>query len=342
MAQSNRFKVAVIGGGTGLPVILKGLKNLEVDITAIVTVADDGGSSGTLRDYMNVVPPGDIRNCMTALSEMDSEKIDLFQYRFESEDDFLAGHAIGNLLIAALKEMTGSLNEAIEMLSHWMNIKGQILPAAPDPLILNALFEDGSIAIGESKIAEHRKKIKEVIVTDAQGKPAYHASPEVVNAILDADMIVLGPGSLYTSILPNLMIEEIRQALYQTSAHIVYVCNIMTQLGETENFTDANHVEVLHQHLEKPLIDTVLVNLTPVPQEYIDSQPNEEYLLQVRHDFKGLKMQGCQVISSEFLSMKNGGAYHDTDLVVEELGHLLERLKLVEKNVFRKSIEIRR
>lgn len=342
MAQSNRFKVAVIGGGTGLPVILKGLKNLEVDITAIVTVADDGGSSGTLRDYMNVVPPGDIRNCMTALSEMDSEKIDLFQYRFESEDDFLAGHAIGNLLIAALKEMTGSLNEAIEMLSHWMNIKGQILPAAPDPLILNALFEDGSIAIGESKIAEHRKKIKEVIVTDAQGKPAYHASPEVVNAILDADMIVLGPGSLYTSILPNLMIEEIRQALYQTSAHIVYVCNIMTQLGETENFTDANHVEVLHQHLEKPLIDTVLVNLTPVPQEYIDSQPNEEYLLQVRHDFKGLKMQGCQVISSEFLSMKNGGAYHDTDLVVEELGRLLERLKLVEKNVFRKSIEIRR
>lgn len=342
MAQSNRFKVAVIGGGTGLPVILKGLKNLNADITAIVTVADDGGSSGTLRDYVNVVPPGDIRNCMTALSDLDSEKIDLFQYRFESEDDFLAGHAIGNLLIAALKEMTGSLNDAIAKLSYWMEIKGQILPAAPEPLVLNALFEDGSIAIGESKIAGHRKKIKEVMVTDTQGKAAHAASPKVVDAILEADMIVLGPGSLYTSILPNLMIEEIRQALCETSAHIVYICNIMTQLGETENFTDANHVEVLHQHLQMPLIDTVLVNLTPVPKDYIDNQPNQEYLLQVRHDFKGLKMQGCQVISSEFLSMENGGAYHDTELIVAELSDLLARLKLVDKNVFRTSIEIRR
>lgn len=340
MAQTNRFKVAVIGGGTGLPVILKGLKNLNADITAIVTVADDGGSSGILRDYVNVVPPGDIRNCMIALSQIDQEKMDLFQYRFETEDDFLAGHAIGNLLIAALKEMTGSLSEAIEKLSQWMQVKGQILPAAADPLILNALFEDGTIAIGESKIAGHRKKIKEVIVTDTQGHPAKEASPKVVEAILEADMIVLGPGSLYTSILPNLMIEDIRQALSETSAHIVYVCNIMTQLGETENFSDADHIEVIHQHVKMPLIDTVLVNLTPVPQDYIDNQPNEEYLLQVRHDFKGLKMQGCQVISSEFLSMENGGAYHDTEFVVEELGRLLDRLKLIEKNFYRQSIEM--
>lgn len=332
---NNRYKVAVIGGGTGLPVILKGLKNLKADISAIITVADDGGSSGTLRNYVNVVPPGDIRNCMTALSEWDQDLIELFQYRFDSEDDFLAGHAIGNLIIAALKEMNGSLFGAIDQLSKWMKIKGQVLPAAEEPLILNALFEDGTIAIGESKIAGHRKKIKEVMVTTSLGEEAVQASPKVVDAILNADMIVLGPGSLYTSILPNLMIKEIRQAICQTSAQVVYVCNIMTQLGETEYFTDANHVEVLHQHMQMPFIDTVLVNITPVPEDYIKSQPNEEYLLQVVHDFQALKDQGCHIISGEFLNMENGGAYHDTQEVVYELGQLLNRIKLVEKNKLR-------
>lgn len=332
MTQTNRFKVAVIGGGTGLPVILKGLKNLNADITAIVTVADDGGSSGTLRNYVNVVPPGDIRNCMIALSEIDQNLVDLFQYRFDSDDDFLAGHALGNLIIAALKEMKGSLTEAIDLLSDWMKIKGQILPAAPEALILNALFEDGSVGIGESTIAKHRKKIKEVMVTDQYGEVAYKASSKVVDAIYEADMVVLGPGSLYTSILPNLMIGEINQAICRTPAQIVYICNIMTQLGETENFTDANHVEVLHQHLKMPFIDTVLVNISPVPEDYIKNQPNEEYLLQVRHDFNAIRQQGCHVISSELLNMQDGGAYHDTDKVVEELGRILNRVKLLEKN----------
>lgn len=332
MTQNHKYKITVIGGGTGLPVILKGLKHLNADISAIVTVADDGGSSGTLRHYINVVPPGDIRNCMTALSQWDQDLLDLFQYRFDSEDAFLAGHAIGNLIIAALKEMKGSLNEAIQTLAKWMEIKGQILPAAEEPLVLNALFEDGTIAIGESKIAGHRKKIQQVMVTTVDGEPAIKASPQVVDAILEADMIVLGPGSLYTSILPNLMIDEIGQAICQTKAQVVYICNIMTQLGETENFTDANHVEVLHQHLNDHFIDTVLVNLSPVPEDYILHQPNQEYLLQVRHDFKGLQDQGCHIISSDFLNMKDGGAYHDTEEVVHELDHLLDRIKLVGKN----------
>ena len=332
MTQNNRYKVAVIGGGTGLPVILKGLKHLSADISAIITVADDGGSSGALRNFLNVVPPGDIRNCITALSEWDNELIDLFQYRFHREDDCLAGHAIGNLIIAAMKEMKGSLNEAIDSLSKWMQVKGEILPAAEDALVLNATFEDGTIAVGESKIAGHRKKIRHVNVTTKQGEAAVKASPRVVNAILDADMIVLGPGSLYTSILPNLMIKEIGEAICNTQAQVIYVCNIMTQLGETENFTDANHVEVLHQHLGMPFIDTVLVNIRPVPEDYILHQPDSEYLLQVSHDFKGLQEQGCHIISSEFLNMKNGGAYHDTDEVVHELDHLLDRIKLIGKN----------
>lgn len=323
-----KYKVAVIGGGTGLPVILKGLKHLNAYVSAIVTVADDGGSSGVIRDYINVVPPGDIRNCMVALSESDPLLLDVFQYRFDSEDAFLAGHAIGNLIIAALKEMNGSLDKSLEILSEFMKVKGKILPAAQEPLVLNALFEDGTIAVGESQIAKHRKKIKEVSVTTRLGDEAKVASPKVVEAIMEADMIVLGPGSLYTSILPNLMIDEIGEAIRNTPAEVVYICNIMTQLGETESFTDANHVEVLNQHLGGHYIDTVLVNIAEVPEDYILNQPNEEYLLQVKHDFMGLRSQGVRVISNSFLSMKNGGAYHDTELVVEELAHLLDTHKL--------------
>ncbi len=330
MSEENKlkYKVAVIGGGTGLPVILKGLKHLNAYVSAIVTVADDGGSSGVIRDYINVVPPGDIRNCMVALSESDPSLLDVFQYRFDSEDAFLAGHAIGNLIIAALKEMNGSLDKSLEILSEFMKVKGKILPAAQEPLVLNALFEDGTIAVGESQIAKHRKKIKEVSVTTRLGDKAKIASPKVVEAIMEADMIVLGPGSLYTSILPNLMIDEIGEAIRNTSAEVVYICNIMTQLGETESFTDANHVEVLNQHLGGHYIDTVLVNIAEVPEDYILNQPNEEYLLQVKHDFMGLRSQGVRVISNSFLSMKNGGAYHDTELVVEELAHLLDTHKL--------------
>ncbi|MDT2768252.1 YvcK family protein [Globicatella sulfidifaciens] len=330
MSEENKlkYKVAVIGGGTGLPVILKGLKHLNAYVSAIVTVADDGGSSGVIRDYINVVPPGDIRNCMVALSESDPLLLEVFQYRFDSEDAFLAGHAIGNLIIAALKEMNGSLDKSLEILSEFMKVKGKILPAAQEPLVLNALFEDGTIAVGESQIAKHRKKIKEVSVTTRLGDKAKIASPKVVEAIMEADMIVLGPGSLYTSILPNLMIDEIGEAIRNTSAEVVYICNIMTQLGETESFTDANHVEVLNQHLGGHYIDTVLVNIAEVPEDYILNQPNEEYLLQVKHDFMGLRSQGVRVISNSFLSMKNGGAYHDTELVVEELAHLLDTHKL--------------
>lgn len=330
--NNHRYKVAVIGGGTGLPVILKGLKKLDASISAIVTVADDGGSSGTIRDYINIVPPGDIRNCMCALSDADDLMIDLFQYRFQSDDEFLAGHAIGNLLITALKEMQGSLLESLDILGNYMQIQGQILPVASNPLVLHALFEDGTKESGESKIARHRKKIKEVTVTTTTGEPAVYASPRVVDVIMEADMVVLGPGSLYTSILPNLLVEEVKEAIVKTDAEVVYISNIMTQFGETEEFTDADHVRVLHDHMQSHFIDTVLVNTTVVPQEYIENQPNEEYLLQVGRDFDGLRDQGCRVIYSEFLSMKNGGAYHDTKRVVDELGYLLASAKTEAKN----------
>lgn len=322
-----RKKITVIGGGTGLPVLLTEIKKYPVDITAVVTVADDGGSSGVIRDYVNIVPPGDIRNCLIALANIPEVFANIFQYRFKSDDQFFAGHAIGNLIIAALTEMRGNIFDAIQELSQMMHIQGHVYAAAHEPLVLHAEFMDGTTESGESNIAKHRKRIKKVHVTTTQNEEAV-ASEAVIDAILQADMIVLGPGSLFTSILPNLMIPNVQEALKQTKAHIVYICNIMTQLGETESFSDADHVRVLHRHLNTMFIDTVLVNNQEVPQDYLNRQKGEEYLYQVRHNFQGLVGEGCCVISTSFLKMQNNGAFHDGKKVVKELMDLLYRPKL--------------
>lgn len=319
-----RKKVTIIGGGTGVPVLLQELKKQPVDITAIVTVADDGGSSGVIRNYVDIVPPGDIRNCIVALSDMPDVMKNIFQYRFDSTDQFFAGHAIGNLIIAALTEMKGNIFDAIQELSQLMSVRGKIYAAAEQPLVLHAKFDDGTQLSGETKIVKARKKIDQVYLTTQDGGVEdVMASPEVIEAILEADMIVLGPGSLFTSILPNLMIPNVAQAIFESNAEIVYICNIMTQLGETESFTDTEHVEVLHRHLGKKVIDTVLVNTEIVPDSYLNQQKGEEYLYQVQHDFQGLRQQGCRVISSAFLKMTDNGAYHDGEKIIKELVTLL-------------------
>jgi len=327
-------KITVIGGGTGLPVLLRNLRKRDADVTAIVTVADDGGSSGIIRDYMNVVPPGDIRNCMIALSPMNALQKEIFQYRFNSDDQFFAGHAIGNLIIAALTEMRGNIFDAIRLLSRMMVVEGHVYPAAEEPLLLRAEFQDGTIVDGESKLVKYRKKIKRVSVhcydenreLDESRTPM--AAREVINAIMEADMVVLGPGSLYTSILPNLMISDIGQAVCETKAEVVYICNIMTQLGETEHFTDADHVRVLHDHLGTQFIDTVLVNTEAVPEEYLNQQKNEEYLYQVKYDFQGLRDEGCRVVSSDFIKLREKGVYHDGEKVIDELFRLLQSARI--------------
>lgn len=321
----NLPKIVVIGGGTGLPVILNGLRNHNVDITAVVTVADDGGSSGIIRDYINVVPPGDIRNVLVALSDLPDIYKEIFQYRFRSNDQFFSGHAIGNLVIAALTEMNDrGIFDAVQELSEMMRIQGHIYPASDTPLTLNALFSDGTTLSGESHISAAEKTIEKVWVTSSNGTTP-EAKPEVIKAIMEADQIVLGPGSLFTSILPNLMIENVGKALRETSAEVVYICNIMTQKGETERFTDAEHVRVLNRHLGKNFIDTVLVNTEPVPKDYLDRQKYDEYLYQVVYDFNGLREQGCRVISDNFLKLRDHGVFHDGDQVVAELLRLLGR-----------------
>lgn len=324
MEERHRPKVVVMGGGTGLPVILKNLKGHDVDITAIVTVADDGGSSGIIRDYVNVVPPGDIRNVVVSLSQLSPIILQLFQYRFDSNDQFFAGHALGNLVIAALSEMRHGIFDAVQELSNIMEVDGHIYPAANEPLELNAEFSDGTTLTGESEITAAHKLIKRVWVTSSAHQDiAPRAVDEVINAIMDADQIVLGPGSLFTSILPNLMIENVGEALRQTSAEVIYICNIMTQKGETEKFTDADHVRVLNEHLHQNVINTVLVNTKKVPDEYIDYQRWNEMSRQVKHDFKGLRDQSCRVISSDFLKLRDNGAFHNGQLVVDELMNLI-------------------
>ena len=312
-------KIVIIGGGTGLPVILSGLRDKSVDITAIVTVADDGGSSGILRNYVNVVPPGDIRNALVALSELPSIEKDLFQYRFKSADKFLAGHAIGNLIIAALQEMRGNIFDAVQELSELMRIHGHIFPVANEPLTLNAEFMDGLKLKGESEITAAHNQIKRVWVTGGKENQDPEAMHQVVDAIMNADQIVLGPGSLFTSILPNLMIKNVGEAVKKTKAEVVYICNIMTQKGETDHFTDADHVRVLNRHLGEKVIDTVLVNIQPVPKDYINFQEWNEISQPVTHDFAGLREQGCRVISANFLRLRDNGAFHDRDKVVNEL-----------------------
>ncbi|KRK18746.1 transporter [Loigolactobacillus coryniformis subsp. torquens DSM 20004 = KCTC 3535] len=315
--------MVVIGGGTGLPVILKSLHKQNTDITAVVTVADDGGSSGAIRNYVNVVPPGDIRNVLVALSNLPQLYLDIFQYRFNSDDSFLAGHAIGNLIIAALSEMRSGIFGAVQELSNMMEIDGHVYPASDDPLVLNAHFSDGTELAGEAEITAAGKSIDRVWVTPADPT---HAAPqavdEVIAAIMDADTVVLGPGSLFTSILPNLMISNVGEAVRQTKADVTYVCNIMTQKGETEHFTDADHVRVLAKHLGSQFVNTVLVNTEPVPPNYMDHQKYDEYLVQVEHDFKGLRELGCRVISDNFLSLHDRGVFHDGDKVAQELLHL--------------------
>lgn len=317
----HRPKVVVIGGGTGLPVILRGLRDQEIEITAVVTVADDGGSSGILRNYVNVVPPGDIRNALVALTNLPKLERDIFQYRFDSSDQFLAGHAIGNLIITALAEMKGDIYQAVQELAEMMDIRGHIYPVTNEPLTLNAEFTDGTTLSGESEITAAHKQIQRVWVTptnnaDQHEPAAMHA---VIEAIHDADQIVLGPGSLFTSILPNLVIKNVGQAVRESKAEVVYICNIMTQKGETDHFTDADHVRVINAHLGEHFIDTVLVNIQPVPEDYINFQEWNEISEPVQHDFTGLRAQGCRVISANFLRLRDNGAFHDRDKVVAEL-----------------------
>lgn len=256
-------KVVVIGGGTGLSTLLRGLKRYTNNITAIVTVGDDGGSSGRLRQELGVLPPGDIRNCITALADEDKIVTELFRYRFESGEG-LEGHSFGNLFLTAVCAIThGDMIEAVRTASRVLNSCGQVLPSTLDAVNLMAEFEDGTVVRGESHITEAGKRIRRLFCEPADVKPTH----EALEAILDAELIVLGPGSLYTSIVPNLIIPGIVDAVRRSQAQKLYVCNVMTQPGETSDYSVGDHVDTILKHASQAspdptmtLMDAVLVN----------------------------------------------------------------------------------
>lgn len=255
-------KIVAIGGGTGLSTLLRGLKQYSSNITAIVTVADDGGSSGRLRREMGILPPGDIRNCIAALADEEKLLTELFQYRFHTGDG-LSGHSFGNLFISAMTEITGDLEQAIDASAKVLAIRGKVLPATLTDVSLWAKLADGRIIEGESKITEAMGQIRQIGCHPAD--PV--ALPAALAAIKEADYIIIGPGSLYTSIIPNLLVPAIRQALAEVTVPRVYVCNIMTQPGETDNYSVADHLRAIEGVCEERVFDAVLAQRTsPSPQ----------------------------------------------------------------------------
>ena len=248
-------RIVAIGGGTGLSVLLRGLKGYSANITAIVAVADDGGSSGRLRQQLGIVPPGDIRNCIAALADAEPLMTQLMQYRFPPGSG-LDDHAFGNLFIAAMTAVTGDFEEAVRESNRVLAVRGQVLPATSVPLNLSAILESGRKLQSQVAISQAEEPIAQVTIEPADVR----ASPEALERILEADLIVIGPGSLFSSVLPNLLISDIRDAIVAAHGLRVYVCNVATQPGETGTFTAAQHLEALFNHVGEGLFDYVLLN----------------------------------------------------------------------------------
>lgn len=312
-------KVVAIGGGTGLSTLLRGLKAFTSHITAIVTVADDGGSSGRLRRELGVLPPGDFRNCIAALADDESLITQLFQYRF-GQGEGLDGHSFGNLFLTALAAVTGSFEQAIVEAGRVLAVQGKILPSTLENVTLLADLQDTKAAgltrvQGESAIPKAGQPIERVFLRP-EGARAY---PEAVRAILDADLIVAGPGSLFTSILPNLLVEGIRQAVGASSALKVYVCNVATQPGETDGFDVGDHVKVLQRHVGKGLFSWVLANNRPL------SSAEQPHLRPVALSYPA--DGGYQVIAAEVVDVAAPWRHDSTRLATELLRLLDERGK---------------
>jgi uncharacterized cofD-like protein len=259
------LNVVAIGGGTGLSTLLRGLKHCDAGITAIVTVSDDGGSTGRIRSEFNMPAPGDIRSCIVALADAESTVGRLFQYRFDQEGSALAGHSFGNLFITALTQVTGSFEQAVIESARVLAVRGRVLPSTLENVTLAAELLDGTIMRGESTISHKNAPIKRVFL-----EPGHPSGYEpALSAILNADLIVLGPGSLYTSVLPNLMVEGITQAIRWSSGTVVYVCNVATQPGETDHFGAADHIRAIADELGSGVLDIALVNSNAGPSHAI-------------------------------------------------------------------------
>lgn len=308
--------VTVIGGGHGLSVLLRGIKSSTRNVSAVVTVADDGGSSGRLREELGIIPPGDLRNCLVALADTEPLMEKLFQYRFEGSTA-LAGHSFGNLFIAAMNEVTGDMETALKESSKVLAVKGRVIPASKESVRLDAVMQDGTVVEGESHIPEVRKKIRRVQLFPKK----VQAVPAALEAIENADAIILGPGSLYTSIMPNLLVEGVAKALKNSKAIKIYICNVMTQPGETDKYTASMHAKAILDHTGKGTIDYVLVNSTPISPEFcasVNSQP-------VEIDDEKINALGMGLIKADLSSEKDPGR-HDPEKLCREVMKIVYEL----------------
>ncbi len=305
-------QIAIIGGGTGLSTALRGLKLFSNNLTAIVTVADNGGSSGMLREDLGILPPGDIRNCILALADTEPLMNELLNYRFN--DGRLKGQSFGNLLIAAMNAISANFYDAVRNVSKVLAVKGRVLPVSLQDLQIHARLSDGSVIEGESAIGHRQATSDNAIEKITMTPPDAQALPEAIQALMSADVIVMGPGSLFTSIIPNLLFPEIRRAIRASSAVKIYVCNLMTQPAETLGFSAAQHVQALLDHLgqkqARGYLDYCVVN-----NAWIDRQQIARYRLEsatpVLAERSSLEQLGVKMVDAPLACINNGVIRHD-------------------------------
>lgn len=299
-SQLNRGpKIVTVGGGTGLSVLLSGLKEYTSNNTAIVTVADDGGSSGRLRQQFDMLPPGDIRNCLVALADAPALMRNLFQFRFDKSSE-LSGHSFGNLFITAMTRLTGDFEKAIKETSKVLALRGQVIPSTLNNVALVAEYKNGTVVEGEERIPKAHLPINKVSLKPTEPL----ATPEAIKAIREAQIIVLGPGSLYTSIIPNLLIKEITDCIVNSSAIKVYVCNVMTQPGETDGFKASDHVKTLIAHSHPRVLDYCIVNTGNIPDAVI-KRYEKENSYGVVNDAKKIEDMGYRVIADDIVTSED-------------------------------------
>lgn len=298
-------KVVILGGGTGTSTLVSGLKQFPVDTTVVVSVCDDGKSTGKLREEFDIPAVGDLRKVIASLSETEPLIEKLLEYRFDTTSD-LNGHPVGNLLLAALCNITGNMSDGIKSLSTVLNLKGKVLPLTEDNVILMGKMDDDSIVEGEHNITKSEKKIKDVYYKE---KPIIN--PMVIKNIKEADMIILSMGSLYTSIICNLICNDIIKAIDESKGKIVYVCNMFTQPGETDDFTVTDHINILNQHLGKRKIETVIINGGKIPKKFIEKYHREEEKDPVIIDKEILNNMNVKIIKDDFVKIEDGSLKHD-------------------------------
>lgn len=320
------INIVALGGGTGLSVILRGLKEISSNITAVVTVADDGGGSGVLREDLGMLPPGDVRNCILALANKEPILQDLFQYRFD--EGRLKGQNFGNLMIAAMVGISDNFETAIKKISDIFAITGKVLPVSEEDITLYAKLIDGTVVAGESNIPFESIKRKSGIESIWIEPDDARTGNQVVSKIREADMIVMGPGSLYTSIIPNLLIHQVIDAINESNAKIFYIANIMTQPGETDGLSAGDHLELIFKHTKLKHVDFLVANNGELPDE-IKNRYEHESATPVFIDEKDVKMlenKSIELIQGDFVEIKKGYVRHDAFKISEELLRYIERV----------------